>query len=135
MGEDTDPFIPKHRLLLVSIGKSMERTRPRAYDAARYAWRVNLKRAENVELVLGCNKDVVVGVYVASKWLDASPGEATQKNFPELAAIATHKNQRWGFVGKEADDVTKKIYFGKRVPKHLTIGQAGLRYFDDLSSS
>jgi hypothetical protein len=135
MGEDTGSFVPRHRLLLVSIGKYIKKSGLKTYDATRYAWRVNPKRAANVELVLGCNKGVVEGVYVASKWLDASPGEATRKNFPELAAIATHKNQRWGFVGKEADETSQKIYLGKRVPDRLAIGQAGLRYFDDAASS
>lgn len=102
------------------------------YDATRYAWPVNRRRVENnVDLILGCNKGVVEGVYVTSSWLDASPGEATRRNFPEL--VATHKGPRLGFVGREADEATRRNYLRKRVPGHLAIGQAGFRYFDDLT--
>ena len=119
-------FVPRHRILLVSIAKTIEKTN--IYDATRFAWPVSRERAENVELVLGCVKGIVKGVYVPDHpWM-----EATKENFPSL--VATHKGRRWGFKGVEADDATKANYLGKRVPDNLTIGQKGFRYFDDQAS-
>jgi hypothetical protein len=129
MSEDTEPFVPKDRLLLVSIRDTIKRLS--VYDATRYAWPVNRERAENADLVLGCVEGVVKGVFVASKWLDASPGEATGRNFPGLAA--THKGRRWGFGGGPAYEASQRSYLGKRVPNNLAIGQIGFRYSYDLT--
>lgn len=122
---DHGSFMPQHRVLLVSIARSIEGANP--YDATRFAWPVSMKRAERVELVFGCVKGIVKGVYVPQHWM-----EATKENFPSL--VATHKGLRWGFEGVEAGEATKANYFGKRVPDNLTIGQKGFRYFDDQAS-
>jgi uncharacterized protein len=122
-----DEFVPKDRLLLVSISKTIETLS--VYDAARYAWRVNRRRVEGVDLVLACDKGIVKGVYKPSQWMDASPGEATKTNFPGLTS--THNGQRWGFEGEEAGEAAQLRYLEKRVPRNLAIGQAGLRYFDN----
>jgi uncharacterized protein len=121
----SEVFVPKDRLLLVSINKSVKRLP--VYDAARYAWRVDRTRVENVDLMLGCEKQIVKGVFVVSRWLDASPGEPTKRNFPGLKA--THTGQRWGFEGREANETNRRNYLEKRVPDTLRIGANGLRYF------
>ena len=125
MGDD-EKFVPRHQLLLFSIAEGLTRN-PNPYDATRFAWRVNKTRAESVELVLGCVKGIVNGVYVPQRWM-----EATKENFPGL--VATHKGLRWGFAGVEADDAIGSCYLGKRVPDNLTIGQIGFRYFGDHAS-
>lgn len=117
-------FVPRDRLLLVSINKSLKHLP--VYDATRFAWRVDRARVENVELVLGCEKQIVKGVFAVSRWLDASPGETTKKNFPGLKA--THHGQRWGFEGREASEADQNHYLGKRVPDSLRIGAIGFRY-------
>jgi uncharacterized protein len=123
---DMETFVPRHRLLLFSIAKGLTRN-PSTYDATRFAWHVDKKRADNVELVLGCAQGIVKGVYVPQRWI-----EATKKNFPYL--VATHEGLRWGFEGVEADDATKTIYLGKSVPDSLAIGQIGFRYSDGQAS-
>src|SRR5271166_5242421 len=127
MRKDTDVFEPRDgdRLLLFSIEKGLE-DRPDPYDATRYAWRVDRQRAEKATLILGCVRGVVKGVFVAEgEWLNAKPGEATKKNFPGFTC--THKGQRWGFEGREADEAIKRHYMGKHVPDNLSIGQNGVR--------
>lgn len=99
------------------------------WNAARYAWPVNRERAENVDLVLACVGGIVQGVFVASRWLDASPGEATRRNFPGF--VAGHKGAKLGFEGRAADKASQDRYLGKRVPDSLHIGQNGFRYFDN----
>lgn len=121
-----ETFIPQDRLLLVSIAKSIGKLS--VYDATRYAWRVSRHRVERVDLVLSCEKGVVRGVFVPSTWLDASPGEATRKNFPGF--VAAHKGPRLGFIGKPANEDSQKRYLEKRVPDDLAIGQNPLRYFN-----
>ncbi len=130
MREDAHLFVPKDRLLLVSIAKTIK-DRP-VYDADRYAWPLNQRRAENVDLVLACAKGVVKGVFVASRWLDASPGEATKRNFPGFEA--SHRGRKLGFEGKEADEASQRNYLGKGIPDNLSIGQNGFRYFDAAAS-
>jgi len=102
-----EAFVPKDRLLLVSINNSIKHLP--VYDATRYAWRLDRARVENVDLVLGCEKQVVKGVFRVSRWLDASPGEATKGNFPGLKA--THEGQRWGVsrAEKQANRIRKTI--------------------------
>jgi uncharacterized protein len=118
-------FVPRHRLLLVSIARTIEKTN--TYDATRFAWPVRRERAENVELVLGCVKGIVKSVFVPQRWM-----KATKENFPSL--VATHTGLRWGFEGVEADDATQADYLGKRVPDDLAIGQNGFRYSDEQAS-
>ncbi len=127
MNPDIEPFDPKHRLLLVSIAKTIGE-RGSVYDATRYAWRVSRERVEKIDYVLGCVNGVVKGVFQVGEWLDASPGEPTMKNFPGM--VARHRNQRWGFEGSEPDEAITRIYLEKRVPDHLEIGQNGFRYYD-----
>ena len=119
-----EAFVPKDRLLLVSINKSIKHLP--VYDATRYAWRVDRARVEDVDLVLGCEKQIVKGVFAVSRWLDGSPGKPTETNFPGLKA--THEGQRWGFEGTEAIEADQSHYLEKRVPDLLRIGANGVRY-------
>jgi hypothetical protein len=131
MADSADTFVPRDRLLLVSIAKTWKKLG--VYDAARYAWRLDRKRAEKVDLVLACDLGIVKGVFIPSVWLDASPGEASRRNFPGFTW--SHKGQRWGFVGNPADEESRKRYEDKKVPKNLAIGQSGIRYYDDTSAA
>ena len=53
MSNSTEAFVPRDRLLLVSIAKTVGKTKS-IYDAARFAWPVDVDRARNVDLVLAC---------------------------------------------------------------------------------
>ena len=126
MSNHTEAFVPRDRLLLVSIAKTIGKTKS-IYDAARFAWPVNVDRARNVDLVLACVEGIVKGVFVPRRWM-----EATQKNFPGL--VATHRGPRWGFEGMEADEAIQANYLEKRVPDNIAIGQNGFRYSEDLAA-
>lgn len=119
-------FVPQHRILLVSIAKSVKVAKS-TYDAARFAWPVSEKRVKQIELVLACVKGIVKGVYVPRLWM-----EATKENFP--AIVATHTGLRWGFEGVEADEATAANYLDRRVPHALVIGRNGFRYCDSLAA-
>jgi uncharacterized protein len=138
MNQASEAFKPREcdRLLLFSIEKSLE-DRADFLDATRYAWPVNRWRAENIDLILGCVRGVVEGVFVAEEWLEASPGKQTETNFgdllkkyPRFKPTHSTKPQRYGFRGREADEASRRHYLGKLVPDSLRIGQNGFRYSD-----
>jgi hypothetical protein len=83
-------FEAKERLLLIFIGKQFEVPGRTVYDAARTAWRINVKKAEEYKLVLAHRLGLVVGVFRRSGcWV-----EATKQNFPWLEKDIPG---RWGF--------------------------------------
>jgi len=105
------PFVPNHRLLLISIGVSIsDERRDSIYDATRFAWKISPDRANHAEYVLAHNRGVVVGVFKpTSPWM-----KATKENFPTLAS--EERIGRWGFVGIEAEPAIQTQYIRKRIP-------------------
>jgi len=84
-----DTFAPKHNLLLVSIGKSWDKGsvgKLSLRDATRYVWRLNERRAYDVELVLGCFKGVVKSVFVPTSGWTRLPDRQAKKIFLGLNA-------------------------------------------------
>lgn len=111
-------FEVREPLLLIFIGRSHDEGRD-VYDAVRWAWKVNVQRAREYELVLARYKKEVVGAYRPQEWLAATPG-----NFPGLK---TAERGRWGFRGKPAEPEVWDYYVGKQVPNRY-IGQNPVRY-------
>ena len=103
-----EPAVFRHKALLISVNRSAaERS---LYDATRYAWKINLGKAREAEVILATMQGLIVGALVAEDWL-----EATAANFPGRAD-GDGVPGRYGFVGAEAPDQIKKLYVGKRVP-------------------
>lgn len=103
-----EPAEFRHRALLISVNRSAEEWS--LYDAARYAWKINIRKARKAEVILATMQGLIVGAFVAHDWLEATPG-----NFPGRAE-GDGVPGRFGFVGTEAPDHIKKLYIGKRVP-------------------
>ena len=97
----------RHRVVLITVNRSVTEAES-IYAAVRYAWKIDPKKAEKAELVFALQQGVVVGVFVADKWL-----QATTQNFPHTTV---DREGRWGFVGREADDVIAKLYLRHRLP-------------------
>jgi len=98
----------KHRALLVAVSRTAsERS---LYDATRYAWRIDPKRAAKADVVLATIKGMVCGAFVAASWLEATP-----EHFPGLAG-ENGVLGRFGFVGTEAPAEVQQLYVGKRIP-------------------
>ncbi len=103
-----EPAVFRHKALLISVNRSAaERS---LYDATRYAWKIDRKKAERAEVILATMQGLIVGAYIAQEWL-----EATMANFPSLAEVERIPG-RFGFVGKEAPEDVKRLYVDKRVP-------------------
>jgi hypothetical protein len=100
-----EPAVFKHKALLISVNRSsLERS---LLDATRYAWKISRRRADEAEVVLATQLGLIVGAFVADRWL-----EATEENFPGREAAPG----RLGFVGHDAPAEIASLYVGKRVP-------------------
>ncbi len=94
----------QHKVLMITINKTVvERS---IYDATRFAWKVKLAKAEKAEYVLAVIQGMIVGVFEAAEW------KVAIENFPEFHE---DRAERYGFVGKEADELIKNMYKRKRV--------------------
>ena len=103
-----EPAVFRHKALLISVNRSA--TERSLYDATRYAWKIDKRKAEQAEVILATLQGLIAGAFIAHDWL-----EATAANFPGRAE-GDGVPGRFGFVGEEAPDDMKRLYVGKRVP-------------------
>jgi hypothetical protein len=97
-----------HKALLIIVNKSAKRFS--LYDATRYAWKIDIKRAIEADVILPTIQGLIVGAFVADEWL-----EATAENFPSRAEQGGAPG-RFGFVGKAAPAQIAELYVDKKVP-------------------
>jgi uncharacterized protein len=97
----------RHSAILINVGQAV--IEKGSYEAVRYAWVRDPKRAEKTEYVLAVDRGPIIDVFVAEKWL-----EATAENFPGITP--DWKGRRWGFVGHEAPEEVASLYKRCRVP-------------------
>lgn len=102
------PATFQHKALLISVNRSA--TERSLYDATRYAWKIDKRKAKQAEVILSTVQGLIVGAFVAHDWL-----EATAANFPGRAE-GDGVPGRFGFVGEEAPEDMRLLYVGKRVP-------------------
>lgn len=102
------PAVFQHKALLISVNRSA--TERSLYDATRYAWKIDRRKAKQAEVILPTVRGLIVGAFVAHEWL-----EATAANFPGRAE-GDGVPGRFGFVGEEAPEDMRLLYVGKRVP-------------------
>lgn len=100
-----EPALFKHKAVLISVNRTG--TEKSLYEATRYAWKISRSKAEQAEVLLATRFGVIVGAFVAHRWL-----EANSDNFPGREEMVG----RLGFVGEPAPDSISKLYVGKRVP-------------------
>ena len=104
-------------LILININQSSSNLD--VYEAVRFAWRLDIKKAKQIKYVLAIVRGMVKDVFEVEEWLEATP-----TNFPGKP----HCENRYGFIGKEAQqDITNK-YLNKRVPTNLRHIQNPVRY-------
>lgn len=97
----------KHKVIAILVNRTVaERS---IYESVRYAWKLNVKRAQEADYVMAVNRGMIVGVFVPRRWL-----AATTENFPNTEA---DRPGRYGFVGSEAPDDILRFYLGKALPE------------------
>jgi hypothetical protein len=100
----------RHSVILINVSQSV--AEKGSYEAVRYAWMLDPKRAEKTEYVLAVDQGLIIDVFVADKWL-----EATAENFPRAAPDwPDWKGRRWGFVGHKAPEDVASLYKRCRLP-------------------
>jgi hypothetical protein len=107
---------PEHKLLLINLNRSISE-HPDLLDAVRYAWKIDPAKASLAEYVLAVRRGLIIGAFVAKKWLPA-----TEENFPTLFRLREGygpREGRHGFLGIEAPEQIKKLYCQKRLPDLL----------------
>ncbi|MEM6445761.1 MAG: hypothetical protein AAF704_04245 [Cyanobacteria bacterium P01_D01_bin.123] len=95
----------QHRLILINVNQLA--TEMPLYEATRYAWRLNVRRARRAEYVLSVRKGMIIGAFRPEVWM-----ATTRENFPGRETI--HK--RYGFSGTEAPLDIQNLYVGKSIP-------------------
>jgi hypothetical protein len=99
-----------HKAVLITINRSLTEGKS-MYDAVRYAWKIDGKKAQKAEIVLAVQQGMIVGAFVPQRWL-----EATTTNFP---GTTSDRPGRRGFVGCEAPPDISAFYLRRRVPDHM----------------
>jgi len=103
-----EPFLVKHSLILISIGRTYPSDGLSVYDSVRAAWRINREKAEHFDLVLAHRLGIVVGAFRPERWI-----AATREHFPWMPSDFPDRS---GFVGRAAEPDVEVLYVKKRVP-------------------
>lgn len=91
------------------------------YDAARYAWKSSLSRAKKLDYVLAVRKGVIVGAFVPTEWLLATP-----TNFPGFPEADP---RRIGFRRYEAPPEIQARYRDRPGPVKKRGDQSSFHYY------
>jgi uncharacterized protein len=95
-----------HKVIMIIINRSAEENG--IYNATRFAWKIDKRKAEKADYVLSIIQGIIVGVYKVIEWK-----EATIENFPEFSKNVPG---RYGFIGVEAEEEIRITFLRKRVP-------------------
>lgn len=96
----------QHKVLMIIINRSI--SEKGIYNATRFAWKIDKKKAEKADYILAIKQGIIVGVFIAKEWKEASI-----ENFPEFQE---HRKDRIAFVGIEAPYEIREMYLRKRIP-------------------
>ena len=119
----------QHEGLIVIVNKNWDgKTQSKLYDAARFAWGVNKKKADEVEIILASYHRKIVGVFMLKQWVPAAD-PIFEKFKPDL------NDKRYGFIGRRAPDCIAKHYVGKRVSKNVKWGRRSFGYVPSPTNS
>ncbi len=99
-----------HRAIVINVNRTVAE-RESVYAAVRYAWKLDPRKAAAAEIVLAVERGLIIGVFVADRWLEATP-----ENFPGTDVA---RPGRWGFVGRAAEKAIADRYLRRRLPDRL----------------
>lgn len=97
----------KHNVLMIILNIN-EEDGNNYLKHTRFAWKIDDKKAKKADYVLAVVKGIIKEVFIVDEWK-----QATIENFPEYGEDVP---QRKGFVGRVADESTRKLYINKRIP-------------------
>jgi len=94
------------KFILINVNRSFPNER-NLYDATRFAWRINVRKARRAEAVIAVQQGLIKGVFKAEEWLPA-----TRDNFPLMPEDV---QGRYGFRGKDVSENYQHLLH-KRIP-------------------
>jgi len=100
----------RHKAVLININRSATE-KDSIYEAVRYAWKIDPKKAAKADIVLAVLQGLIVGIFIADRWLIATPA-----NFP---GTSVEREGRWGFEGQDAPAHITKEYLRRRLPDSM----------------
>lgn len=92
------------------------------YDATRFAWRLDPRRASKADFAFAVSGGLIVGVFSIAEWLPA-----TQENFPIFGEVGDLSG-RYGFIGEDAPALIRTKYLRKKVPPKRQGAANPIRY-------
>ncbi len=93
------------------VSRALGSDRPDPYETVRRAWRINVDKAREYNLILARDHDKIIGAYRPTEWRKYQDGR-----------------DRWAFVGKPAESEVWNLYVGKRVHPNYLTGRSPFRY-------
>ena len=118
-----DEVVIEHKILAITVNWGITKFNP--YDAARFAWRINVDRARNVEYVFAVVRGIVLDVFTVEEWR-----RATLENFPEFVGKHRDEPSRFGFIGQQAPEDIRSAYVGKRMPEKKKGTMSAFLYYN-----
>jgi hypothetical protein len=75
------------KALLLCVNRSAPETP--LYEAARFAWRISKRRAEQAEVILAYRQGIIIGAFIAEEWVEATTAHVHRLPIPlKLAQIS-----------------------------------------------
>lgn len=118
-----EPINPRHNLLAISIGRSLEERRS-IYDSVRMSWRISEDRARSADYILAHKGGIVLDVFIADEWVDSSD-ERFSRYIPDGHA---YNPPRKGFIGRQALGEILDLYRHTRLPAVKKGAASPIRY-------
>lgn len=119
-----DPINPKHNLLAISIGRSLEEGGRSIYDAVRMFWRISEDRARSADFILAHRGGIVLDVFIADEWLDSSDSKFSGY----VPKSHVYNPPRKGFIGRQAPSEILDLYKNTRLPAVKKGAASPIRY-------
>jgi hypothetical protein len=101
------------------------------YDAVRWAWKANLKRAERADYVLAVETGTggrIIGVFKPEKWYKATAENDKRYGHFLNEGGSEETEKRIAFQGERADKNAMNRYLNKFLPLEFRTSQNPVRY-------
>ena len=108
-----------HAIIIININRNYAKTRSSSnsiYEATKQAWVVSQSRRDTVKFALSEFEGIIIGVFEIKEWYPV----ITQNN---------KLNNRWGFIGQQANAEIRDLYLNKSIMHAKKRGAANpIRY-------
>ena len=125
-----------HSVLLIKIKDSTINARDGLYNAVRWSWKIDVRKAKKCDYILAVVNSIVKGVFTVKEWYPATTRSLEllpkNENHFKSKVEANDMNERWFFTGEQVTDKTiTDLYLNKLVPNEYrkANAQSPIRYY------